>query len=102
MLEVGASADFTHSPATCLVLTFSRFHTLISAIERIKAASAGSSKCRAAPSHISSGTGSGRSLSRVTDSASASAARSESVKNGASRQAPTANKRSSVSPDFLS
>jgi hypothetical protein len=27
-----ASVDFTHSPATCLVATLSRFHTLIEAM----------------------------------------------------------------------
>ena len=55
----------------------------------------------AASSHTSSGTGSARSLSRVTASVSASAARSASVKYGASRHAATANRRSSVSPRLL-
>jgi hypothetical protein len=38
-----ASADFAHSPATCLVVTLRRFQTLIAAIAMISAASAGSS-----------------------------------------------------------
>lgn len=38
-----ASADFSHSPATCLVGTLRRFHTLIRAMERSKLASARSS-----------------------------------------------------------
>ena len=50
----------------------------------------------------SSGTGSGRSLSRVTASVSASAARSASLKYGVSRQAATAKSRSSGSPACLS
>jgi hypothetical protein len=43
-------------------------------------ASATSSKWRAASAQTSSGTGSGRSLRRVTDSANATAARSASLK----------------------
>jgi hypothetical protein len=30
-----ASADFAHSPATCLVVTLSRFQTLVMAIQRM-------------------------------------------------------------------
>jgi len=55
-----------HSPTSCLVATLRRFQTLIVAIERTRAASAGSSQCRAASCQISSGTGSARSLRRVT------------------------------------
>jgi hypothetical protein len=76
--------------ATCLVVTLNRFQTLIKAISITSAARAFSSWCRAASSHISSGTGSARSLNRVTASISASAARSASLKYGASRQAATA------------
>jgi hypothetical protein len=36
-------AEFAHSPATCLVVTLSRFQTLIVAIEIVRAASAVSS-----------------------------------------------------------
>ena len=50
----------------------------------------------------SSGTGSGRSASRVTDSVRARAARSASLNQGVSRHAATAKMRSSLSPAFLS
>lgn len=78
----------------CLVETFSRFHRLAVAIPAIKVASACPSKWRAASWKISSGTGSTRSLIRVTASLRARAARSLSWKYGASRHADTASRRS--------
>lgn len=73
-------AAHPHAPAICLVVTLRRLKTLVVAIIRISAASARSSKWRAASAQISSGTGSARSLSRVAAYVSASAARSGSVK----------------------
>ena len=90
-----------HAPATCPTAAFSRLNALIKAMWRIRDASAGSPKCLAASAKISSGTGSARSLSRVTASARAKAARSASVKKGVSRQAATAQIRSSLSPASL-
>src|SRR6266702_5989330 len=75
-----AAVDFNHSPATWRVVMLSRFHTLVSAMESVRAASSRSLKWRAASSHTSSGTGSGRSAIRVAASSKASAARSTSVK----------------------
>ena len=92
--QAGSGTD----PATWRVATLIRLKTLIRPIVTSSDASATSSKWRAASSHTSSGTGSGRSLRRVTDSASASAARSASLKYAVSRHAATAWSRSSLSP----
>jgi hypothetical protein len=54
------------TPAGCRTATLRRFQKLMLAIARIRMASVGSSKCLAASFQISSGTGSARSLSRVT------------------------------------
>ncbi len=64
-------------------------------------ASSFSSKWSAASSQTGSGTQSPVSAWRAQDSARARAARSASVKNGASRQAETVARRSSLSPAFL-
>src|ERR1700730_1630480 len=97
-----AAADLSHSPATWRVVMLSRFQTFVSAMESVKAASSRSVKWRAASFHTSSGTGSGRSATRVEASARARGARSASVKYGVSRHADTVKRRSSVSPILLS
>src|SRR6266545_5225970 len=85
--------QLSSAPATRLVVALMRFQALIVTIVMTRAASAGSLSCRAASCQISSGTGSARPLSRVMASVSARAARSASVKSGASRQAATAKRR---------
>ena len=89
------------APAGCLVVALSRLNRLVVATHRTSPASCFSSKCFAASSHTSSGTGSARSARRVIDSAKAKAALSASVKRSVSRQAATAKSRSSLSPAFL-
>src|SRR5207253_8399693 len=89
------------TPAGWRTATLSLFQTLILAIARISAASSCSSKCLSASPQTSSETGSARSLSRVSASVTAKAARSPSVKYGVSRQAATENSRSSLSPARL-
>jgi hypothetical protein len=59
-----------------------RFHTLVSPMESVRAASSRSLKWRAASSHTSSGTGSGRSAMRWRLQPGARVPRSASVKYG--------------------
>jgi hypothetical protein len=78
------------------VVAFRRFEMLIKVMGRIREARADSSKCLAASSEISSGAGFALSLSGVRSSVSVRAARLASVEKGGSRQAVTAQIRSSI------
>lgn len=91
-------ADWRWTPAGRRVATLTRFHALTDAMAMTRAARASREKWRAAASQMSSRTPVELSAMRVAASARAGAARSRSVKNGASRQAATAHRRSPVSP----
>ena len=99
---VGVARHCDATPTGCRVAALSRFHTLMDAIEMRIDESSFSSNWSAALSHTASGTASNWSARRVTCSARSRAARSDSLKCGDSRHAPTPQIRSSLSPAFLS